>query len=41
MQTAGQALRGKVAVVPLALYLATQRPIGPTAQSFSLMHRDP
>jgi 3-oxoacyl-[acyl-carrier protein] reductase len=27
-------------VVPLALFLATQPPIGPTAQSFSLMRRD-
>ncbi len=27
-------------VVPLALFLATQPDIGPTAQSFSLMHRD-
>jgi 3-oxoacyl-[acyl-carrier protein] reductase len=27
-------------VVPLALFLATQPTIGPTAQSFSLMHRD-
>lgn len=28
------------AVVPLALFLATQPPLGPTAQSFSLMRRD-
>jgi 3-oxoacyl-[acyl-carrier protein] reductase len=27
-------------VVPLALFLATQPTIGPTAQSFSLMRRD-
>jgi 3-oxoacyl-[acyl-carrier protein] reductase len=27
-------------VVPLALFLATQPPLGPTAQSFSLMRRD-
>lgn len=27
-------------VVPLALFLATQPPVGPTAQSFSLMRRD-
>jgi len=27
-------------VVPLALFLATQPSIGPTAQSFSLMRRD-
>lgn len=27
-------------VVPLALFLATQPPIGPTAQSYSLMRRD-
>jgi 3-oxoacyl-[acyl-carrier protein] reductase len=27
-------------VVPLALFLATQPDIGPTAQSFSLMRRD-
>jgi 3-oxoacyl-[acyl-carrier protein] reductase len=27
-------------VIPLALFLATQPPIGPTAQSFSLMRRD-
>ena len=27
-------------VVPLALFLATQPPIGPTSQSFSLMRRD-
>ena len=27
-------------VVPLALFLATQAPIGTTAQSFSLMRRD-
>ena len=27
-------------VVPLALFLATQPPTGPTAQSFSLMRRD-
>lgn len=27
-------------VVPLALFLATQPPIGPTGQSFSLMRRD-
>jgi 3-oxoacyl-[acyl-carrier protein] reductase len=27
-------------VAPLALFLATQPPIGPTAQSFSLMRRD-
>ncbi len=27
-------------VVPLAVFLATQPPIGPTAQSFSLMRRD-
>jgi 3-oxoacyl-[acyl-carrier protein] reductase len=27
-------------VVPLALFLATQPPIGPSAQSFSLMRRD-
>ena len=27
-------------VAPLALFLATQPDIGPTAQSFSLMHRD-
>jgi 3-oxoacyl-[acyl-carrier protein] reductase len=27
-------------VVPLALFLATQPAIGPTAQSFSLMRRD-
>ena len=26
-------------VVPLALFLATQPPVGPTAQSFSLMRR--
>ena len=27
-------------VIPLALFLATQPDIGPTAQSFSLMRRD-
>ena len=27
-------------VVPLALFLAAQPPVGPTAQSFSLMRRD-
>jgi len=27
-------------VVPLALFLATQPAVGPTAQSFSLMRRD-
>ena len=27
-------------VVPLALFLATQPDVGPTAQSFSLMRRD-
>jgi 3-oxoacyl-[acyl-carrier protein] reductase len=27
-------------VVPLALFLATHPPLGPTAQSFSLMRRD-
>jgi 3-oxoacyl-[acyl-carrier protein] reductase len=27
-------------VIPLALFLATQPPIGPTAQSYSLMRRD-
>jgi 3-oxoacyl-[acyl-carrier protein] reductase len=27
-------------VVPLAVFLATQPPVGPTAQSFSLMRRD-
>ena len=27
-------------VAPLALFLATQPDVGPTAQSFSLMHRD-
>ena len=28
-------------VVPLALFLATQPAVGPTAQSYSLMRRDP
>lgn len=27
-------------LAPLALFLATQPPVGPTAQSFSLMRRD-
>lgn len=33
-------IKTPVEVVPLALFLATQPPIGPTAQSFSLMRRD-
>ena len=33
-------IKGPDEVVPLALFLATQPKIGPTAQSFSLMRRD-
>jgi 3-oxoacyl-[acyl-carrier protein] reductase len=36
----GEWIKGPEAVVPLALFLATQPLIGPTAQSFSLMRRD-
>ena len=36
----GEWIKGPDEVVPLALFLATQPSIGPTAQSFSLMRRD-
>lgn len=36
----GEWVKAPEDVVPLALFLATQPPIGPTAQSFSLMRRD-
>ena len=36
----GEWIKTPEEVVPLALFLATQPPIGPTAQSFSLMRRD-
>ena len=36
----GEWLKTPEEVVPLALFLATQPPLGPTAQSFSLMRRD-
>jgi 3-oxoacyl-[acyl-carrier protein] reductase len=36
----GEWIKDPEDVVPLALFLATQPSIGPTAQSFSLMRRD-
>jgi 3-oxoacyl-[acyl-carrier protein] reductase len=36
----GEWVKTPEAVIPLALFLATQPAIGPTAQSFSLMRRD-
>ncbi len=36
----GEWIKEPADVVPLAVFLATQPPIGPTAQSFSLMRRD-
>ena len=37
---AGEWVKTADEVVPLALFLAAQPPLGPTAQSFSLMRRD-
>ena len=37
----GEWIKGPDDVVPLALFLATQPAVGPTAQSYSLMRRDP
>ena len=36
----GEWIKDPEEVVPMALFLATQPNIGPTAQSFSLMRRD-
>jgi len=38
--TSSEWIKGPDDVIPLALFLATQPDIGPTAQSFSLMRRD-